>query len=83
MVGTEFGRDEAEINSRIEQRYGDRFSLQDLANKGFIIGTASQMVDQLGKMGEVGVERVMLQWLDLDALDLIEALAISVLPQIN
>jgi hypothetical protein len=39
-------------------------------------------VEQLGRLSEVGVQRVMLQWLDLDDLDGLEAFARTVLPQL-
>ena len=35
---------------------------------------------QLGRLAEAGVQRIMLQWLDLDDLDGLEALARGVLP---
>jgi len=34
----------------------------------------------LGRLAEAGVQRIMLQWLDLDDLDGLEALARGVLP---
>ena len=38
------------------------------------------IVDQIGAFVDVGVERFALQWLDLDDIDRIEALARDVLP---
>ena len=43
------------------------------------MGTPSEVVDQLGGVAEAGVQRVMLQWLELDDLDRLEALARAVL----
>jgi hypothetical protein len=40
------------------------------------------MVAQLNQLVEAGVQRVMLQWIDLDDLDGIEAIAQKVLPQL-
>jgi alkanesulfonate monooxygenase SsuD/methylene tetrahydromethanopterin reductase-like flavin-dependent oxidoreductase (luciferase family) len=48
-----------------------------------IVGVPADIVDQLGRLAEVGAERVMLQWLDLDDLDGLENLARSVLPQLE
>ena len=44
-----------------------------------LVGTGAAVVDQLGALYEAGVQRVMLQWLDLDDLDGLEALAQAVL----
>jgi hypothetical protein len=39
-------------------------------------------VERLGRLSDVGVQRVMLQWLETDDLDGLEALAGTVLPQL-
>jgi hypothetical protein len=41
------------------------------------------MVDQLSQLAEAGVQRVMLQWIDLDDLEGLEAIAKHVLPQLS
>jgi hypothetical protein len=38
-----------------------------------------QVSEQLARLAETGIDRVMLQWLDLDDLDGLEALATAVL----
>lgn len=58
-------------------------SLAELREHGFVIGTPAAMVDQLGKWAEAGVQRIMLQWLDLDDLDGLETIASKVLPQLQ
>ena len=45
-----------------------------------IIGTAAQVVDQLSARVEAGVERFMLQWMELDDMENLELLARDVLP---
>jgi hypothetical protein len=40
-------------------------------------------VDQLGAWSAAGVERIMLQWMDLDDLAGLEAFATQVLPQMT
>ena len=47
----------------------------EFRQQGALVGTANELVDQLGKWAEVGIQRVMLQWLDLDDLDGLEAMA--------
>jgi hypothetical protein len=61
-------------------RTGGKRTAADLRQNGAVVGAAAQVVDQLGKLAEAGVQRVMLQWLDLDDLDGIEALARGGLP---
>ena len=36
-----------------------------IKNRGLIVGTAPAIIDQLGAFAEAGVERFMLQWLDV------------------
>ena len=77
MTNCCFGRDESEVRRKAGQR-----SPADLRERGVICGTPSELVDQLGRLAQAGVQRVMLQWLDLDDLDGLEALARGVLPQL-
>ncbi|HUG32872.1 MAG TPA: LLM class flavin-dependent oxidoreductase [Acidimicrobiia bacterium] len=44
----------------LEQRYTER---------GYIVGTADRVADQVAALEEAGVERIYVQWLDLDDLD--------------
>jgi F420-dependent oxidoreductase-like protein len=84
MVGCEFGRDEKEVSGLVEKRTGGKRTAEDLRESiGMVVGTANQVVDQLGRMAEAGLQRVMLQWLALDDLDRLEAMASSVLPQVK
>lgn len=48
-----------------------------------IIGTRSAVIDQIGTFVEAGVERFMLQWLDLDDLEGVEKLAHAILPHFH
>ena len=45
-----------------------------------IIGTAAEVIDQLSERVDAGVERFMLQWMDLDDMENLELLARDVLP---
>ncbi|HBY92682.1 MAG: TIGR03560 family F420-dependent LLM class oxidoreductase [Ardenticatenaceae bacterium] len=76
MTNVVFGRDEAELLRNLQGR-----PAAELRAQGRIVGTPSRVVEQLGTLAEAGVQRVMLQWLDLDDLDRLEAMATSVLPQ--
>jgi F420-dependent oxidoreductase-like protein len=48
--------------------------------RGMIVGKGQAIVDQVGKFVDAGVERFMLQWLDMDNFDGLEALANDLLP---
>ena len=78
MHGCYFGKDEAALQRKLGAR--DPAKLRE---HGIVFGMASQVVDQLGRFAEAGVQRIMLQWLDLDDLDGLAALAESVLPQVK
>jgi F420-dependent oxidoreductase-like protein len=77
MTNIVFGRDEAEV-----QRKLGGHSAAELREQGFVVGTAAEVVEQLGRIAEAGAQRVMLQWLDLDDLDRLEAMAHQVLPHV-
>jgi alkanesulfonate monooxygenase SsuD/methylene tetrahydromethanopterin reductase-like flavin-dependent oxidoreductase (luciferase family) len=81
MTGCIFGRDEAEVKRKLEPRNVTYEELRQEAR--LAVGTGNQIVEQLGRWAEAGIYRVMLQWLDLDDLDGLEAMAKSVLPQVG
>lgn len=78
MTGLLFGRDEAEVQRKLRGR-----SAADLRGRGAVVGTPGAVVEQLGRLAEAGAQGVMLQWLDLDDLDGLEALARGVIPQVD
>jgi len=77
MTGCVFGKRGDEVE-KVSQVYGE-VTPQELLESGFIIGTGSQVADQLAQLAETKIDRVMLQWLDLDNLDGLQALAKAVL----
>ena len=50
------------------------------ANARVVAGTADAVIEQIRAYQNSGCERIMLQWLDLDDMDRMEALAKTVLP---
>ena len=76
MTGLLFGRDEDELQRKLQQtgRTGE-----ELRGRGMVVGTGAAVADQLGALGETGVARVMLQWMELDDNDGLVALARVVL----
>jgi F420-dependent oxidoreductase-like protein len=57
-------------------------SADELRGRGAIVGTVPEVAEQLGRLEEAGVQRVMLQWLETDDIDGLEAMAQTVLPQL-
>jgi len=80
MTNIQFGRDEAEYRALPALRGR---SADDLIARGAIAGTPGAVVEQLGRLAEAGVQRVMLQWLEPDDIDRLEAFAATVLPQVQ
>ncbi len=78
MTGCVFGKDDSEVQRKASAR---KRTVAELRERGIVVGTAPEVVDQLGALADAGVQRVMLQWLDLDDLSGLEALARDVLPQ--
>jgi F420-dependent oxidoreductase-like protein len=74
MTGLFFGSDEAALRAKLEDR--DPAALRE---RGALVGTPGAVIDQLGELAQAGVQRVMLQWLALDDLDGLEALAAAIL----
>ena len=77
MTGCVFGKTDAQVRERCKL-YGDN-TPEELREVGNIVGTGSQVTEQLAQLAETGIHRVMLQWLDLDGLDDLETLAKTVL----
>ncbi|ACL23633.1 LLM class F420-dependent oxidoreductase [Chloroflexus aggregans] len=78
MTGSVFGRDDAEVERVLAGR--DRATLRA---RGVLVGTAGEVIEQIHAFAAVGVERLMVQWLDVDDLDRLEAFATQVLPHVG
>jgi alkanesulfonate monooxygenase SsuD/methylene tetrahydromethanopterin reductase-like flavin-dependent oxidoreductase (luciferase family) len=57
--------------------------LEELRNRGAIVGTPNEIVDRLGRLAEAGVVGVQLQWIDLDDISGLELIASEVFPQLT
>jgi alkanesulfonate monooxygenase SsuD/methylene tetrahydromethanopterin reductase-like flavin-dependent oxidoreductase (luciferase family) len=77
MLRTIFGRTQAEVEQRIAETGYPR---SDWLEYGALVGEGDQILEQLGRLAATGCQQVMLQWLYLDDLDGIEALAKALLP---
>jgi alkanesulfonate monooxygenase SsuD/methylene tetrahydromethanopterin reductase-like flavin-dependent oxidoreductase (luciferase family) len=78
MTGCVFGRDRAEVERKVEARTQGKRSADDLRSHGVIVGPPVEFLEQLAALEAAGVQRVMLQWLDLDDLAGLEAMAAEI-----
>lgn len=74
MTNITLGRNELDLETKLRGR-----ALVDMRAKGYVAGTPSMIVDQIAELEEAGLQRVMLQWLDLDDLQGLEVLAQTLL----
>jgi alkanesulfonate monooxygenase SsuD/methylene tetrahydromethanopterin reductase-like flavin-dependent oxidoreductase (luciferase family) len=81
MTQVIYARDEAKLQEKMAARNTTPEQLWE-AN-GVIAGTGSMVVDRVGQFAEAGIERFMLQWIDLDDIDGMEAMAKEVLPHFH
>lgn len=75
MTGCVFGRNRSEVERKVEARTQGKRKVKDLRQHGVVVGTPEEFREQLATLEQAGVQRVMLQWLDLDDLDGLEAMA--------
>lgn len=76
MTGCVFGKDDAALKNKIKY-YGK--TLKDIQQGGAVAGSLSAVKERLQALEQAGLQRIMLQWLDLDDLESLEALAKAVL----
>lgn len=76
MTGCVFGKDDAALNRKINF-YGR--TLTDIQQGGVVAGSLGAIKEQFQALERAGLQRIMLQWLDLDDLESLEVLAKGVL----
>lgn len=79
MTGCVFARQEKQVREKVSARTKGRYIPEELRERGLVVGTISEIQEQLAELDKAGVQRVMLQWLDLDDIDGLEALAGGIL----
>ena len=72
----------APTDEGVAGKLGDRDKAEVKA-RGGVVGTAGEVVEILGQLSDVGIEGVMLQWLDMDDISGLEYIAAEVLPQVR
>jgi alkanesulfonate monooxygenase SsuD/methylene tetrahydromethanopterin reductase-like flavin-dependent oxidoreductase (luciferase family) len=86
MIGVHYARDDADVQRVLDdfhQRTDREFTLDELAERGRFVGTASMLIDRISPYVELGAERMMLQWLALDDIDGLELMARDILPHFH
>ena len=83
MTGCVFGSNDAQVKDKVKSRGTGKLSVAELKERGLVIGTPDDIIEQLRSFAEAGVERIMLQWLDLDDIDGLEAMANNILPEFS
>lgn len=71
---------QAALNAYLSDNDMDAHKLRE---RGVIVGTGQEVVDQLSALVEAGLERFMLQWTELDNIDGMEAMAKDILPHLH
>ncbi len=76
MTGCFFAATDSELQRKIESR---NKTIEQLHQQGMVAGDASVVKDQLLELEASGLQRIMLQWLDLDDLAGLDSLAKAIL----
>ncbi|MFH2037916.1 MAG: TIGR03560 family F420-dependent LLM class oxidoreductase [Chloroflexota bacterium] len=76
MTGLRFGRTKQELRTKMANSDS---TTEDLRKRGIIVGVGGEIKTQLMELENAGLQRLMLQWLDLDDLEGLAALAKVVL----
>jgi F420-dependent oxidoreductase-like protein len=83
MTACIFGMNPKEVEEKVSQRTHGKRTMADLQQSGAIVGTVDEIVEQCQHLSQVGVQRVMLQWLDLDDTAGLEAMAKGILEPLS
>jgi F420-dependent oxidoreductase-like protein len=80
MTGTVFGRDAREFEAQLEASWFE--DAESLRQHGVVAGTPDEFAARVQAFADAGAHRIMLQWLDLDGIERLEAMAAAVLPAV-
>ncbi len=76
MTNCVFGKNDNALNEKFTARGK---TVKQLQQRGVVASSSGAVVEQLQELEQAGLQRIMLQWLDLDDLDGLKALAKAVL----
>jgi F420-dependent oxidoreductase-like protein len=92
MAGFVIGRDDAEVKAHLGriaemlpmfQRQEPDELLRGTAERGWLVGTPGEVVEEIGRRGEAGITRIMMQHHANADFDTLELIASEVLPQVQ
>jgi F420-dependent oxidoreductase-like protein len=83
MTGCIFGTDRNDVEHKVNKRTHGQRTVAEMRQRGMVIGTADEIVEQCQQLARVGIQRVMLQWLDLDDIAGLEAMAEGILGKLS
>jgi F420-dependent oxidoreductase-like protein len=83
MTGCIFSLDHKAVELKVSERTHGQRTASDLRQRGWVVGTADEIVAQCQEIAKAGVQRVMLQWLDLDDISGLEAMADGILARLS
>ena len=83
MTGCIYGTDHEEVQKKVNLRSRGQRSIDDMRQRGMMVGTAEEIVEQCRQLSSIGVQRLMLQWLDLDDTAGIESMAGGILDKLS
>jgi F420-dependent oxidoreductase-like protein len=83
MTGCVFGKDDDEVARKVDARTRGQRTPEDMRQRGLVVGTGDEIVGQCQQIARAGIQRVMLQWLDLDDTAGIEAMADGILDRLS
>ena len=76
MTGLRFGRTKQALDKELAR---GSHSIEELRKRGLVVGVGDEVKQQLAELEKTGLQRVMLQWMELDDLDGLTRLAKAVL----
>lgn len=92
MLGHLIGRNQDEIRERADRMRGILLTLADVEpdeiierwkGRGFLVGTPEEIVEDINRRHEQGIERIMLQTHDQTDMDALELFASDVMPHVS
>ncbi len=75
MTGVVYGRNHQEVEEKVHRRTNSRFNQEELRERGVLVGVGGEIAEQIHTLAESRVDRIMLQWLELDNISDLEAMA--------
>jgi F420-dependent oxidoreductase-like protein len=77
MTGCVSGKDQSEVDLKVSRRTKGKRTADQLRSRGVIVGVGEEIKEQINHLADAGIQRVMLQWLDLDDLEGLEIMSRS------